>query len=88
MELKDLRKLNDSLEMDRERRGVGNFIMKDRQQLFNNIHTLINEYKKKIKELGHEKKEVEKRYKNLKQKVSRLDENSEYKLIQLYTEKI
>jgi hypothetical protein len=49
---------------------------------------LISEYKKKINDLAHEKKEVEKKYKQLKEKVSRLDENSEFKLIELYSEKI
>jgi hypothetical protein len=40
--------------------------MKDREQLFNNIHHLISEYKKKINDLAHEKKEVERRYKHLR----------------------
>ena len=62
--------------------------MKDRSQLFSNIHTLIGEYKKKIDALAHEKKEVQRRYKQLKERVTRPDENSDRKLVELYAEKI
>lgn len=80
-EVKELRSKNTNLELEREKKGATTFIMKDREQLFNNIHHLISEYKKKINDLAHEKKEVERRYKHLREKVSRLDENSEFKLI-------
>jgi uncharacterized protein YeeX (DUF496 family) len=63
-------------------------VLQDRSKLFNNIHQLIGEYKRKITALAHEKKDVERKYKQLKDKVSRLDENSEYKMIELYSEKI
>jgi hypothetical protein len=63
-------------------------VLQDRSNLFGNIHQLIGEYKRKITLLGHEKKEVERKYKQLKEKVSRLDEHSEYKMIELYSEKI
>lgn len=48
-----MRRLNDALEYDRQKRGITTFIMKDRSQLFDNIHSLINEYKKKINDLAH-----------------------------------
>jgi glycerol-3-phosphate dehydrogenase len=63
-------------------------VLQERSTLFSNIHSLIGEYKRKISLLGHEKKEVERKYKQLKEKVSRHDEHSEHKLIELYTEKI
>ena len=34
------------------KRGITNFIMEDRKQIFNNIHKIISDYKKKIKQLA------------------------------------
>lgn len=83
-EVRRLREAVGALEVEKARRGVVRGLLEGRSELFEDIHRLIGEYRKKMRELAHEKRDIERKYRGLKERVTHTD----HSLVQLYSEKV
>ena len=58
------------------------------QQIFNRMHEIMREYRRKMNTLAHEKKDIERKCRVLKENVRLTETGNQLKLIDLLTEKI
>ena len=63
-------------------------ILEERQEMFAGVHKLIRQYKAKIRALGREKNEIERKYKHLKAKKSSQEEGTPTEGGGLWAEKV
>jgi hypothetical protein len=87
-EVSELRCANGALELEKMRRGFQGSLLEGSQQIFKRIHEIMGDYRRKVNALAHEKKDIEKRYRVLKENIRLTETGSQLKLIDLLTEKI
>lgn len=87
-EISQLRHVNGVLQLQQRRRGVQASILQASKQVFGKIHQIMRDYRLKMSALAHEKQDIQKRYRALKDNIRATETGSQLKLIDLLTQKV